>query len=99
MIQNRFEQVDAPAEDALTLSLSRAGEKLFGVLTCAASATGGRLPRDFTSDEMPLKDAVSSAVRLANELKVALVVQDPDGLWQADWGTLYRYDGDDADGP
>ena len=65
----------------------------------AASATGGRLPRDFTSDEMPLKDAVSSAVRLANELKVALVVQDPDGLWQADWGTLYRYDGDDADGP
>ncbi|GJE61218.1 hypothetical protein [Methylobacterium trifolii] len=92
---NRFEQVDEAPDDAMTLTLRRDGEKMYGVVTCPASATGGRLPKNFTSDEMPLKDAIRSAIRLANEMTVALVVADPDGLWQADWGTLYR----DADEP
>ena len=91
---NRFEQVDAPPDDAMTLSLRREGEKMYGVVTCPASVTTGRLPRDFASDEMPLKDAISSAVRLANEMKAPLVVCDPDGLWQDEWGELYR-EGDD----
>ena len=30
------------------------------------------------------------AIRLANEMRVPLVVLDPDGLWQAEWGTLVR---------
>jgi len=90
MSKNRFEQVDEPVDDAMTLSLRRVGEKMYGVVTCPASATTGRLPRDFTSDEMPLKEAIRSAVRLANEFKVALVVSDPDGLWDKDWGELYR---------
>ena len=93
---NRFEQVDEPAEDALTLTLVREGEKMYGVVSCPASATGGRLPKGFNSGELPLKDSIRSAVRLANDFKLALVVLDRDNLWQPDWGTLYRYDDEPA---
>ncbi|MDP4024917.1 hypothetical protein Q8W71_19995 [Methylobacterium sp. NEAU 140] len=99
MNKNRFERVDEPVDDAMTLSLKREGEKCYGVLSCPASAAPGHLPRDFRSDEMPLEPAIRSAVRLANEWKVALVVQDPDDLWQPDWGTLYREDDADPSDP
>ena len=69
---NRFEQVDEPADDAMTLSLKREGEKMSGVVTCPAAITGGRLPKDFASDEMPLKDAFRSAIRLANDTRYGL---------------------------
>ena len=39
---------------------------------------------------MPPKDALSGAVRLANQLKLAIVVLDPDGVWKPEWGELYR---------
>lgn len=90
MTANRFEQVDEPPDDAMTLSLRRDGEAMYGIVTCPASATEGRLPKDFTSDAMPLKDSIRSAIRFANEVKVPLVVCDPDGLWQAEWGLLFR---------
>lgn len=93
MTINRFEQVDEPADDAMTLTLRREGEKNYGIVSCPASATGGLLPKDFASDEMPLKDSIRSAIGLANEMKVALVVIDTDGLWEATWGELYREDG------
>lgn len=92
MADNRFEQVDEPAEDAMTLVLGREGEKQYGIVQCPRAATGGRLPKDFSSGELPLKDAIRSAVKLANDFKVALVVLDPDGLWQPEWGQLYRYE-------
>lgn len=92
MTANRFEQVDEAPDDAITLVLRRAGEKMYGLVQCPASAAGGRLPKDFASDEMPLKDAIRSAVRLANEMTAPLVVLDPDDLWQAEWGELYRYE-------
>lgn len=97
MTVNRFEQVDEPAEDAMTLTLAKDGEKQSGTITCPAAATGGRLPKGFNSGELPLKDSISSAVRLANEFKLALVVVDPDGLWQPDWGQLYRYEDEAAE--
>lgn len=90
MTANRFEQVDEAPDDAMTLTLRRAGEKNYGVVSCPRAATGGRLPKDYTSDEMPLKEAIRGAVTLANDFKVPLVVADPDGLWQSDWGELYR---------
>jgi hypothetical protein len=89
---NRFEQVEERADDAMTLILGREGEKQFGIIECPRSASQGRLPKDFSSGELPLKEAFRSAVRLANEFKVPLVVMDPDKLWQADWGQLYRYE-------
>lgn len=97
---NRFEQVDEPAEDAMTLTLHKEGEKNYGVLQCPAKATGGRLPKDFNSGELPLKESFQSAIRLANEFKVPLVIVDPDRLWQKDWGKLYRWEDEpDADEP
>jgi hypothetical protein len=39
---------------------------------------------------MPLKDAFRGAIRTGNEMKVPVVVVDPDSLWQAEWGDLYR---------
>ena len=95
MTTNRFEQVEEPADDSMTLTLGRDGEAMSGVVSCPAAASGGRLPRDFASDRMPLREAIRSAVRLANEMRLPLVVMDPDGLWQAEWGALYRED----DGP
>lgn len=90
MPANRFEQVDEPPDDAMTLTLARDGDKYWGVVTCPASATGGRLPKNFSSGELPLKEAFRAAIRFANDFKVPLVVLDPDGLWQAEWGDLYR---------
>lgn len=89
---NRFEQVEEAPDDAMTLTLGREGDKNFGIVTCPASATGGRLPKDFSSGELPLKEALRAAIRFANDFKLPLVVLDPDDLWQAEWGSLYRED-------
>lgn len=96
MAGNRFEQVDEPAEDAITLTLARDGERNVGRVLCPAAIADGRFPGDYASDELPLKHAISAAVALANELRLPLVVSDPDGLWHADWGELYRYSEDGA---
>ncbi|WHQ68590.1 hypothetical protein [Methylorubrum extorquens] len=94
-MSNRFEQVDDVPSDALALSLARSGEKQSGTLVCPASAAPGRLPKDFRGAEMPLKEAFRAAVKFANDFKVPMVVIDPDGLWQAEWGTLYRDEDED----
>jgi hypothetical protein len=90
MAKNRFEQVDEPQEDAITLSLRRADDGPKGWVKCPAFVTGGRLAEDQVSPELPAKDAFRSAVKLANEVRAALVVADPDGVWDAEWGALYR---------
>ena len=96
---NRFEQVLEAPTDAMTLSLARDGETLSGSVSCPAAATYGRLPKDFKGAAMPLKEAFRSAIRLANEYKVPLVVVDPDGLWQPEWGELYREDAASIEAP
>ena len=90
MARNRFEQVDETQPDAITLSLWREAEEGFATVTCPAALTGGRLAADTTSDKLPPKDAFRSAVKLANEIKAAVVVRDPDSLWQHEWGDLFR---------
>lgn len=90
MTANRFEQVDDIQPDAITLSLMKEGDQDVGIVTCPAAITHGRLPTDMTSKQMPAKDAFRSAIRLANEIKAAIVVQDPGSLWQDEWGVLYR---------
>jgi hypothetical protein len=90
MAKNRFEQVDEPQADAITLALSKADDKAYGTVTCPAEVSGGRLQADTTSDQLSAVEAFRSAIRLANELKAPIVVIDPDGLWQSEWGALYR---------
>ena len=64
MTGNRFEQVDEPPGDAMTLVLTRDGDRNFGVVNCPASATGGQLPKNFSSGELPPKEAFRAAIRL-----------------------------------
>jgi hypothetical protein len=90
MPKNRFEQVDETQPDAITLRLSSGEDQAVGTVTCPAALTEGRFPADLTAGPGPAKDAFRHAVKLANEFKAAVVVVDPDSLWEAEWGELYR---------
>jgi hypothetical protein len=94
MPKNRFEQVDEVQSDAITLGLSHRDGEPCGTVTCPAGLTGGQeaaaLADVLATDRMPAKDAFRAAIRLANEIKAAIVVVDPDALWQPEWGDLYR---------
>lgn len=92
MAANRFEQVDEPQPDAITLSLSARDGETFGRISCPAALASGHLVNDFVSDEMKPVDAFRSAIRLANEIKAPIVVEDSQDLWQDEWGVLYRED-------
>ena len=92
MAGNRFEQVDEPQPDAITLSLSQKDGATVGRVSCPAELTGGQLVNDFLSDELEPVEAFRAAVRLANEIKAPIVVEDANDLWQPQWGSLYRED-------
>lgn len=95
---SRFELVDELPPDAMALMLKQSSESSTGQLFCPAVITANRLPKDFRSAEMPLKEAFRAAVKFANDFKVPMVVLDPDGLWQAEWGTLYREEDSEDEG-
>ena len=90
MARNRFEQVDEKQDDAITLTLWKADDSMYGTVTIPAALSAGQLSADMTTDKMPLKDAFRGAIRIGNEMKAAVVVIDPAALWQAEWGDLYR---------
>jgi hypothetical protein len=90
MAKNRFEQVDEVQPDAITLALVKRDGVSYGRVTCPAEVTGGKLKEDVVSDELGAVEAFRSAIKLANEVKAAVVVVDPEGAWQAEWGDLAR---------
>jgi len=90
MVKNRFEQVDAPQPDAITLVLWKLGDMAYGRVTIPAALSDGKLPADMTSDKLPAKDAFRGAIHLGNKIQAPVVVIDPEALWQAEWGELYR---------
>lgn len=96
---NRFERVDEIQPDAITLALSRGQGGATGVVVCPQSALPNRLARDFRSESFAAKEALIQAIKLANDVKLAVVVMDPDNVWRDEWGELYLYMGeDDQDG-
>jgi hypothetical protein len=90
MPKNRFEQVDEVQSDAITLGLSHRDGEPCGTVTWPAGLAGRQEADALATDQMPAKDAFRAAIRLANEIKAAIVVVDPDALWQPEWGDLYR---------
>ena len=94
---NRFEQVDDVQPDAITIVLAQRNDGQWAKVFCPKSASSA-LTTDRVSDSLPPKDALSGAVKLANQLKLAIVVADPDGIWKKEWGDLYRWTGDEAAG-
>jgi hypothetical protein len=89
MAKNRFERVSEVQPDAITLSLSLSAAGEVGSVVFPASASGGRIAEDRVSAELPAVDSFRSAVKLANEMKVAIVVMDPDNVWKDNWGELF----------
>jgi hypothetical protein len=89
MAANRFEQVNEVQPDAITLSLRKSASGEVGGVIFPATASGGRLNEDKISAELPAVDAFRSAIKLANEMRVAMVVMDPEDVWKKDWGELY----------
>jgi hypothetical protein len=90
MARNRFEQVDDIQDDAITLSLWKVDDFMYGTVTIPGGLGDGKVTTDMTTDRMPLKDAFRGAIRMGNEIKAPVVVSDPDGLWQTEWGELFR---------
>jgi hypothetical protein len=89
--RNRFEQVDELQPDAVNLTLIQKSDGQVGVIHCPKTASPDQLPSDLTSEEMPVRDAVSGAIQLANSKKLAIVVIDRDSIWNPKWGDLWRY--------
>lgn len=91
MARNRFEQVDEIQPDAITLSLKKDdADQEVGSVVFPASASNGRMTDDVVSPNLAPVESYRSAIKLANEMKLALVVMDPENLWKAEWGDLYR---------
>lgn len=89
-MSNRFEQVDDLQNDALNLSFAQTAEGQTGRVRIPQSAVIGKLPGGVDSGDVPARDAFRGAIKLANDLKLAIVVIDPDNVWQKEWGELYR---------
>ena len=91
---NRFEQVDELQPDAINLTLIQKGDGQVGIIHCPKTAAPDHLPTNSTSQELPVRDAVSGAIQLANTRKLPIVVIDRDNIWKAEWGNLWRYEGE-----
>src|SRR5208282_4315583 len=77
---NRFEQVDEIVGDAITVALEQRPDGQWAKVVCPKSAHES-FATDRVTEPLPPKDALSGAVRLANDLKLPIVIHDPDGVW------------------
>jgi hypothetical protein len=98
MAKNRFEQVDELQPDAINLTLVQKSDGQVGIIHCPKTASPA-VPVDLTSEEMPIRDAVSGAIQLANSKKIAVVVIDRDNIWKKEWGDLWRFEEESEDEP
>ena len=93
---NRFEQVDELQLDCITLVLEQRSDGQWARVHLPASALAGQLQTNMTSPDMAPLDALTNAVKLANEVKLAIVVVDRDAIWKKEWGDLYRWEDEAA---
>ena len=88
---NRFEQVDELQPDAINIVLEQRNDGQWAQVHCPASALTG-LTQNMSSGDLPPKDAFLNAVKLANDVKLAIVIIDRDAIWKKEWGELYRWE-------
>jgi hypothetical protein len=92
---HRYEQVDHPSNNAVTLSFGTIGGRDRGgvigptKLICGRQMTA-RTPKP--GSLTPTK-AFAIAEELADHLGLPLVVVDPNAIWNPVWGELYRTTG------
>jgi hypothetical protein len=92
---NRFEQVDQPVADAVTVILKQRADGQWAKVACPKRAHPS-LVDDEISESLPPTYALSNAVKLANALKIEVVVVDPNGIWKKEWGKLFVDEDGDA---
>lgn len=95
-MSNRFEQVDEEQQDAINLVLAQTAQGQVGSVRLPHAIAPDAMPGGLDSGEISTVDAYRTAIRLANEMKLAIVVLDPDGIWKKEWGDLYRWNAQDA---
>jgi hypothetical protein len=91
--RNRFEIVPDIQPDAISYIIEQSAAGPRARVFCPASALPEEAgAQDRESETMTPEAALSAAIKLANELKLAIVVIDKDGIWNKDWGDLYRWE-------
>ncbi|MEM8662613.1 MAG: hypothetical protein AAGF49_00650 [Pseudomonadota bacterium] len=86
MRRNRFEKVDEVQDDAITLELAADGDPEKSRVH-VPGAEGGEAR---VSEPAGSQDAFRNAVKLANTMKLAIVVMGDESAWDPVWGDLYR---------
>jgi hypothetical protein len=88
---NRFDQVDAPRSDAVTVTLWDEGGESRGEAVGPMDAESGGTPLKVGQDgSLSAFQALVVGCQMANELRRKVVIVDPGGLWRTDWGQLQR---------
>lgn len=98
-MSNQFELVDEEQGDALNLVLAQTAQGQVGSVRIPRALIPGDAPQAIDSGELQAREAFRSAVRLANELKLPIVVVDPDKIWDAAWGELKRWEEGEEETP
>jgi hypothetical protein len=97
---HRYEQVDQPPNNAVTLTFRKNGGRDRGEVTGPTKIISGQhvVLRTPQPESLTPTKAFAMAEELADQLGRPLVVIDPDGIWNPVWGELYRSTGPRAGG-
>jgi hypothetical protein len=89
-MRNRFQKVTEPQPGCVTVSLYEANGTARGDAVGPTQFEGSSLTTVMTPQDGSLTaaQAVGSGIRLANRFGVKVVVIDPNGLWDSNWGEL-----------
>jgi hypothetical protein len=88
----RYERVDRPRDRCVAVTFWRHAGAPFGSITGPNVSILGseyRVPSPLRRPS-PASQAFTTAEEFARDLAMPLVVIDPEGIWNASWGDLYR---------
>lgn len=89
---NRFEQVDEPGPDAVTVTLWSQNGQACGRVLGPVDPEQGEETLAISGQDRPFTafQALVTGCHLANEMQRKVVIVDPDRLWRPEWGQLRR---------
>lgn len=89
---NRFEQVDEPQPDAVTVTMWDDSGQARGHVIGPVDVEHSKPPLVFAGEDGSLMafQALVIGCHLANEFHRKVVIIDPKGVWKPDWGQLQR---------
>ena len=87
MTNNKFRTVTEPDSRSVTVRLWQSEEGPQGEFHGPTLSGGGQISMAI-SPPGPAAGALGSAIQHANTVRADIVVMDPDGVWQLEWGEL-----------